>query len=370
MNISGRKAKFILAIFFFLSTFAFESQIFSTEFEKEKYFSDEEYEYLMEIISKVNFHTFNKLKAYEMLTSKPSLEKYIDKNPRFKDQLLDVRPVPGHEDDCLNLLLDPKLLHYDEGFLRMLFSIDPNYALEMASLCIQRTTHIFQIIKSIDRQLYEEIIAVDPNGLSHIQILYEDGYGFGISFSQEDGLPIFIVEESAFEWSLEEQRFCLGRELGRYVLGHFYDIAKYKKLIWVLANDKMTMRQLHFMRMFENVFLKKFEDEANRFAVLDLGLSIDDGINNAKKFAEKEYKPISFEEDILNDKYLFWTERIQYFNELYWLAQKLKSYEAQSKKEINWKEIAKSYLKLHEELDDRTYNFLTPEQERILEKVS
>ncbi len=284
------------------------------EFEKEKYFSNAEYEYFMQLISEVNPSTYKKLKACEMLTSRPCIEKYIDKDPRFSNALLNVLPASEQAQGCQILLLDPKLLNYDEGFQRMLFSLDPHYLLEMASLAIERRTHVLQVIKSIDLQLYEEIIAVDPNGLDHIKILYKEGYGFGFSFSEEDGLPIFIIEESALKWRLEEQRFCLGRELGRYVLGHFYDIAKYEKLISVLANDKMTMRQLHFKGMFEDIF---------------------------------------------NLTSSFWSVRIQYFNELHCLIGKLKN-KAQPKKEINWKEIAKGYLKLYEELDERKYQVSHP----------
>src|SRR5262249_7114793 len=107
-------------------------------------------------------------------------------------------------------------------------------------------------------------------------------------------------------------------ELGHYALGHSAAVSGFSEDLLKYA------------------FRRSKENEADRFAIMQLGASIDDAIAAGKTLGASLPKTSS----ALQFTHPFWEDRIQYFNEL------RPELELRRKPQvINWKEIAQQYLK-------------------------
>ena len=330
------------------------------ELESKYAFSPEEYEYFMGLIKQINPTAYVKLKKCEDVTSNPCIEKYLDKDPEFPDSLGKVFEGDAESQGYPLLLLDPALKDHDEEFQKAMLQLYLKIYNEeeiVPPITPQEQENIMKIIKSIDPRLYQEIVAVDPTGSEHIARDYRPDT-ISVSASQKDGLPIINIYSSAIvEFPFDELRWVIGHELGHYVLGHVHeDIEKYKvrhkglvpteKGSGEFKKVKKVSGQLPFEITFQKALQRTYEDEADRFAVVDLGIGIDAGIAAAKRYQLKlkEHEIASPEKEMFYRTHPFWPARIKHLNELRREVE-LRKARKMKPKEINWKALAEDYLK-------------------------
>ena len=141
---------------------------------------------------------------------------------------------------------------------------------------------VFEILQSIDLQLYTELKKIDPTGENHIgSIDYGDA---AVSCSQKDGFPAIRVEHFLLKLPFEKQRWVLAHEIGHYVLGHviirdhipfpYHKTLKYNPDLSCpyFRNTKGHFTKVEMFKAFHNAFIRLTEYEADEFAVRIMGI--------------------------------------------------------------------------------------------------
>ena len=198
---------------------------------------------------------------------------------------------------------------------------------------------ILRIIKSIDPTLYAELIAVDPTGVDHIQRDYQGAAG--VMPSAKDGLPIFAVSARALKLPTRELRFILAHELGHYALGHYIQDFEYK------------VCHPAFEETFHYAYDRTVEDEADRFAIVEFRIDVDDAVALAKRWSleVQEDELRNPEKKTFQRTHPLWVTRIQHLNELRREVELLKAKNMRPK-QINWKALAKENLEFCEKWEE------------------
>jgi ankyrin repeat protein len=191
---------------------------------------------------------------------------------------------------------------------------------------INTSQYIVSIIKSLAPALYEAIVAVDSMAMDHIT-RHSDANNASVSVSCVDGLPVIRVGDNTQNWPLKELNFVIAHELGHYALGHLKSKEPSKKFL-----------QLAFNRTEEY--------EADRFAIIDLGVPVDDAITWAQNAINEQnkYKISNSRYDTLNSTHPLSKARITHFEELRREVE-LRKAQKRAPQKIDWKKIAEDYLK-------------------------
>lgn len=162
------------------------------------------------------------------------------------------------------------------------------------------------IIKDLAPTLYEAIVAVDPTGADHI--IEDAGFGYtsiaGVRVSQKDGLPEIGFGPETTQIPLERKRAVIAHELGHYALGHLFKRPTIKlKALEKAPEEKRVLkirgkpvevggklpvsgflpgRESTVEASLSRAFSRQQEYEADRFAVIEFGIPIDDMIAEFK----------------------------------------------------------------------------------------
>lgn len=159
-------------------------------------------------------------------------------------------------------------------------------------------------------------------GAHHIVWNEELGAGnISVQPSNKDGLPVIYVGSLASQIPREQLKFIIGHELGHYVLYHLSASAPFQEIL-------------------QRAFSRSQESEADKFAIMELGVRIDDAIAAGKNLSSFTFNTPS----ALQSTHPFWETRIQHFNEL---RRELEARRRQPQV-INWKALAAQYLKKFE----------------------
>ena len=143
---------------------------------------------------------------------------------------------------------------------------------------------VLQGINELAPTLYKLIIKVDPTGKDHIfrdPRLGPSGASMRPSFVT--GLPVTAVGTSVMDWPPGIMKFTIGHELSHYVLGHMLD---------EYHGDYPPEDILKRARQRIN------ENECDRMAILEFGVSIDDGIAAVQRWlkeSEEYTKPKEYQ---------------------------------------------------------------------------
>jgi hypothetical protein len=209
-------------------------------------------------------------------------------------------------------------------------------------------------LKAIDPDLYDAIIAVDPTGENHIKRNQKIKGGVGYAaFSSADGLPSFYFDPSLADDPYNEMLFVLAHELSHYVLGHliFYpSIIVHRELNpkeippAFKIKGKKVAGQLPYVETFKKSWSRVQETEADRMAVIDFGIPIDDALC----WLEKGIKDEDHSETTFQRTHPFRADRIKYLRALCPEIELRKAQKKQRKK-IDYKALASEYLQEYEE---------------------
>ena len=166
----------------------------------------------------------------------------------------------------------------------------PVFAMELGSSLPESDRKlVLSIINDLAPSLYETIIKFDPTGIDHIKE-HEDKYNASVNYSLDDGLPIIYIGSEEIKLPILELHRLIGHELGHYVLNHIKKkpTLSHKLLQKEVSGEefkkgKKVAGQLPFEKTFERAFSRIQEYEADRFAVIELGVPIDSAIAASKR---------------------------------------------------------------------------------------
>jgi hypothetical protein len=212
------------------------------------------------------------------------------------------------------------------------------------------------IIKELAPSLYEAIIAANPVGTEFYHIKRNDTLGatnISVAPSKKDGLPVINVGSQALQNRSQEQlRFTIAHELGHFALGHLFKqpTLEHKVLHKVAAEEfkkgKKVGGLLPFEKTFEHAFTRAQEFEADRFAIIEFGIPIEDAISAKKRWIaeSEEHKLEAPEKETFKSTHPLSIARIQQFEDL---RREVELNKARGRKPtpINWKKLAAQYLK-------------------------
>lgn len=309
-------------------------------------FPKTEHDYWMNFIQQINPQTYATLKKCEASNGKPCIEMKIDEDiPSI---------VPGNEEThgYPILLINPELKLWGEETKKLYLDADLKEYNQtpgaIFAITADERKYILEIIKEFAPVLYQEIVTVDPSGADHIKS--HSGGGAAVNSSVKDGLPDILVGYNYLHLPKNELRAALAHELSHYVLGHFKELILTHKALQKVATQefkkgKKVIGQLPFEESFSSAYSRIKEFEADRFAVIEFGIPIDDAIAWAKDraLAGKEHQLETPQKETFKTTHPLWMARIKQFEEL---RREVELNKARNKKpaQIDWKKLAANYL--------------------------
>lgn len=317
--------------------------------QKEDYsFPKDEYEYWMKIIQHINPQGYETLRKCEAANGKPCLEMAVDPKAAGIQGSDEIYGYPV-------IIFDPGIKYYDQeaqkeslsGYLRQY----NDTVAKTPAITESERMQILEVIKSFASSLYEAILAVDPTGSDHIKRNYIDDIALVYS-SPKDGLPLIRIGASTTKQPIGELRFVIAHELGHFALGHLFEpqtlthSVLQKAAIEEFKKEKKTSEHLPFKESFEHAYSRTQELEADRFAIIEFGIPIDDAIawGNRGTMSAEEYLLEAPKKETFKSTHPLFEARIQQFEDL---RREVELHKAQKRqpKAINWKELAENYLK-------------------------
>lgn len=252
------------------------------KYAESSYFPQDEYDYWMKRIQSLDSLVYATLKKCEAENGKPCILKgtaSISNMISIPDKQVYGYPI---------IIIEPGLsTEYESAIENALKFKLYNYKDDLKLL--NQKKNVMGIIKDIAPSLYKVIVAIDAYGFNHIKI--DDTLGTsnaGVAPSTEDGLPLFVIGSEIINKPQGELRFIIAHELGHYALGHYglpdpkRPRPTHKELQKTGTEEfkkgKKVSGQLDFGPTLSTAFNRTQELEADRFAIIELGVSIDDAI--------------------------------------------------------------------------------------------
>lgn len=234
-------------------------------------------------------------------------------------------------------------------------------------------SHIFNIIKSLDSLLYEELMVVDPTGASYIVHNNCKDLDFvEVEISDETGLPIFHIKLNLLDFPLKLQCLIIGRQLSYYVFNknrrkEFVDIpldlVKQYEEIFGEFEPREPFGIFSRFECFWNSLQK--DEEATKFAIINLDIDSSDLI----PYLEAELQLVEKNcpaDPLLQIKNILFVAHLKNLEKILHEATIITT---QKKQQINWKEIARKNLNYLKICQSWSRGSLRPEQYKILEKI-
>jgi hypothetical protein len=315
-------------------------------------FSDEEYEHYMELIRELDPEVHATLEQCEKDLGGPCIDQAGDEE--------DDRVEDGSEaTDGYPIMVIKSMMNLPVGVQKQLLTLPIKwYKDKMKDMVPRMTTEerqkLLRAIKAVDKSAYNALIKVDPTGENHIKRSHDGGTWTTVS--EVDGYPVLNFEPSVAEQSWNDMLCTIAHELSHYVLGHFYEIysLSHRELTKEGGSrefkGKKVAGQLPFNETFEKARSRIKENEADRMMIIQFGINLDDAIAQAKRLlvkAEETYSEVPHKETFQEMRPL-WVNRIKHFESLRPEVELNKAHNVQRKK-INWKQLAREYLKKYKE---------------------
>ncbi len=344
-----------IGVFFFLSTIVFTNTVFCND--ENYFFSEAEYEKIMNLIKDIDSKAYDRLKKCESKLGMPCIEKAADTD--------ETMIMPG-EDDTQGfpiIIMNPMSLNWPEDAQKRVLKpiVDwYNVTEDVPVITVEEQKYIMDMVKKFYPALYAEIVKVDPSGSRHVARF--SGNGIALEPAIEDALPKFLIDTTITKLPVNELRFLLGHELGHYVLGHLsaeghkighrtLDVAEAGS-IREFRKGKKVGGQLSFKQTFQDSFQRSKEDEADRFAIVELGIPIEDGIALAKRWQanDEALEKKNQKKETFKRTHPLWSARIKHMQDLRSEVELRKARNTPTPP-INWKKLAENYEKMAEDYE-------------------
>jgi hypothetical protein len=328
------------------------------------------YEFYMKAIRKLNSLAYEKLRVCEKARGKPCIDLAVNKGAG------PIRPGDDQTQGYPIIQINPgfEFMSRDEKLFYLSMDLDFYERVAPPIVVPEGDRKLaLEIIKDIAPDLYHLLVSVDPSGIKHI-VRDPNPDQLGVYRSGEDGLPIFSIGYEFLQSypKLDELKYAFAHELGHYVLGHpKKSIEEHEKsltgqvvtgrkkpeeplklealretAIQEFKKGKKVSGQLAFEETFGHAYSRVQEFEADRFAIRDLGQSINAGITFGQSFSSraKEHEIETPEKATFKSTHPLMTARIQQLKDLRREVE-LNKERGIKPKPINWKELAAEYLK-------------------------
>ncbi len=304
------------------------------------YFKDLEYKNAMEVIKNSNELVYDALKECSEINGKPCLTEskdvYSSEGVKSPTQKTNGYPLLAFKPKTIT---DRSMTFY-------------NFLSYYESVLADSRKPLLETLKSIAPKLHAELVKVDPSGFYHSKMRYDKTVE--VQISKKDGLPLFIVDFD-YWMNCSARNWILGHELGHYVLGHVQMIEERNKEGKKLADavlskypNKEKMDIVLFANTFNNAYIQTFEYEADRFAIVNLGITLDDinltsleeySLRENQKFNEKNPQSRA----TFKQTHPLWEKRITLIKELSRAVEKHEKPYDKKPIPIDWISLAKAY---------------------------
>ncbi len=291
----------------------------------ETYLSEKDYEQSMGFIRAMSPDAHAKLEDCKMRNGVPCLKE-------GQKSSLDISTVRAYGYPLLiltyDILFNPK---QKSGFC----SFIDQYADYKAPIIEEEREAFLQELQSIASELYEEFRKIDPTAKDHIIRYPHSAYNNAAYVSRKDGLPVIAVGTGWLD--SPARRWALAHELGHYVLGHLGIIER-----------KKTTGPLDFKELAKEDYSNNKEYEADKFAIVDLRISLDDPTRaHLEEYATKQSKEYddatSYEKATFESTHPLWKKRIKYMEHLEREIKEYKDYYGDNPTPIDWASLAEEY---------------------------
>jgi len=311
------------------------------------FFPKAEYEEYMELIKKINPTIYARMKKGEAQIGIPLLKgaRNISGTVHTSEATrgyptIYIKSLKNYaEQDKINLLTTPIDDYRDKEIV--------------PAITKQEQKLVMDTIKFLAPDLYRAIVEIDFTGRHHVKRDF-DFSGASVIASELDGLPIMLVDPDETKLPLKEFRFSIAHELGHYVLQHsgvMQHATEFSAIHPVLAQQgkseeftpgKKVSGQLPFAESFHFAYTRVQEYEADRFAVMELGIPIDDAIASAQSELQEvgEHELENPHKETFKETHPLWKARIE---QLESLRREVELNKAQSKL-IDWRALAAEYM--------------------------
>jgi hypothetical protein len=304
-----------------------------------KGFPQEEYEHYMKLIAEIDPDMHETLKQCELELGGPCIDRALVGE---KDRVMfGTEETEGYPILVMNSLMD-RLLDAQKERLQKLMGAYKKHVVPLMKTAERQK--LLLGLKAVDPDLYDAIIAVDPTGENHIKRSQKVTSAY---FSTEDGLPLFYVDKDLVDGPYEETLFVLAHELSHYVLDHIFRPATvvHREFSKEVAPQEFKIKgkkvagQLPFVETFQKARTRVQETEADRMAVIDFGIPIDDALCWLEKAIKRENRSAT----TFQRTHPFAADRIKYLREL---CPEIELRKAQKKKrkKIDYNVLATEYL--------------------------
>lgn len=206
-----------------------------------------------------------------------SLEDASKKNAELKDEIGSAHYQLTQDEEILAQQVDELFINLEKRvtklreFLKISTSNVTFKKAPIHDITAEERQKVLQGIKELAPALYGLIIKVDPTGQDHINRL--GGVGGMVTPSEVTGLPIISVDKDVMSWPDGVLLFTLGHELAHYVSAHSFEIHHY---------DYPSENLLQMARY------RLKETECDKKAILDFGVSIEDGITTIEYWMDAQ----------------------------------------------------------------------------------
>jgi len=336
-------------------------------------FPPEEYEHYMELIKEIDPEVNKKLRDCQDMLWSPCIKNALDTEPGIDRGSLKTQGYP------IMFIKSMKDLSDDSQKVILKTYTDKYNVLPIIPQITNKERKKFlEGVKAVDHTLYDEITERDPMGIWHIKRDYL-GSNMAVSIQGDDGLPLFFIDHTVVDKPWNELLFGIAHELSHYVLGHTGEgylsrhqsrhpmLAREETLIQEIKKGKKVAGLLPFKETFEKARDRIKENEADRMAVIEFGVSIDDAIAAAKWFVEREGEIQHPHKETFKRTHPMWLSRIKHLESLRNEVELNKEHKVQ-RKPIDWRQLAERSRKLYRQLEKEHRKIGQEQSEEELEE--
>ncbi len=187
----------------------------------------------------------------------------------------DIRETtPTEETQGFPLLLIPdRCRHLRPEIMRNNLALFTSYK-RVLPITQEERDRTLRALERVAKELYDELVAVDPLGINHIQRDYKDDDNALVT-AASDGLPLIKLGEKTAQEDDFLFFWTIAHEVGHYFHGHIHNSPPVRHKIMREQKQQPNSSKLPFEETFANRACQQCEYEADAFAITYGGIPIE-----------------------------------------------------------------------------------------------